>query len=200
MSGDLSALFQGIPFILGIAFVYLLYLLYMRHKYSKEVEGKLYSFFFTKAGRLYGALCKEDKGCVEAPKGHDIGMYFVDPSCTYDFRYPPGKSRFIQVSVRATAYIENNPVPRVSVHPEEWVESVDMVKITSFMIETAANESFQKSALEMQKSFWGEITQIVKFIKDVPMMKWFSLGALGAAGIAAYFAYMSFQFLLSRFP
>jgi len=200
MSGDLSALFAGIPFILGLVGIYLVYILYMRHKYSKAVEGMVWCEFFASSGGSYGALCREDKNCVAAPKGHEIGIYFIQNSCSYDYKYPQGKSRLVQASVRRTVYFENNPVPRVSTNPQEWIEHPEMVKITSFMIETAANESFQKSALEMQKTFWGEISTIVKFVQGVPMMKWFCLGALGASGMAAYFGYMCFQFLTSRFP
>jgi hypothetical protein len=96
--------------------------------------------------------------------------------------------------------MENNPVPKVSTNPEKWIEAEDQVEITSFMIQTAANESFQKSALEMQKSFWSEITQIAKFVKNMPYALYAAVGACGIAGIAAYFAYMAYAFMVSRFP
>jgi len=97
-------------------------------------------------------------------------------------------------------WLENNPVPRVSTDPEKWIESEDLVKITSYMIETAANESFQKSAMEMQKTFWGEISAIAKFVKNVPYILYIGVGACAVAGIGAYFAYMSYAYLVSRFP
>jgi hypothetical protein len=68
------------------------------------------------------------------------------------------------------------------------------------MIETAANESFQKSALEMQKQIWSESTNIAKFVKNVPMILYAAGGAALVAGIAAYFAYMAYAYLLSRLP
>ena len=60
----------------------------------------------------------------------------------------------VRVRIRRTTWYENNPVPKVSTDPAKWIESANIREITSFMIETAANESFQKSALEMQKQFW----------------------------------------------
>jgi len=196
VAGSLAA----IPYLLIIVVGYLLYMMFKRWKNSKDVEGCIWGEFFAKNGQSYGALCKVERGQVEAPKGHHIGMYFIDQSCSYDFKYPPGKSRLEQVVIRRSVWVENNPVPKVSTNPAEWIESDQVAEITSFMIETAANESFQKSALEMQKQFWSEITQIAKFVKNVPMMFYVSLGILGVSAIGAYFAYMAYGFIASRFP
>ena len=196
LAGSLAAL----PYLIGILFCYLIYCMFMRQKHGKDVEGKVWGEFFAKNGQSYGALCKVDRGCVWAPKGHEIGMYFIDQSCSYDFKYPPGKMRMQQVNVRRSVWLENNPVPKVSTNPAEWIESEDVVEITSFMIETAANEAFQKSALEMQKQFWSEITQIAQFVKKVPLLFYIGLGTLAASGAAAMFAYMAYGFIASRFP
>jgi hypothetical protein len=96
--------------------------------------------------------------------------------------------------------MENNPVPKVSTNPEKWIENEKQVEITAFMIQTAANESFQKSALEMQKTFWSEITNIAKFVKNVPYSLYASVGACILAGVACYFAYMCYGFMVARFP
>jgi hypothetical protein len=199
---DLSAvgMLSSLPYLMVIAFIWFIYVAIMRQKYSKEAEGCIWGEFFCKNGQSYGALCKVDKGCVDAPKGHEIGTYFTSNECTYDFQYPPGKMRLMQTRIRRSVWLENNPVPRVSTEPEKWIESEDLVKITSYMIETAANESFQKSAMEMQKTFWGEISAIAKFVKNVPYIMYIGIGACAVAGIGAYFAYMSYAYLISRFP
>ena len=191
---------EAIPYMIFLFFCYMLYIVIMKQKYSKEAEHKVWGEFFAKSGYSYGELCEEDKGSVAAPKGHEIGCYFIDNECAYDFRYPPGKMRLMQTKVRRSVWHENNPVPRVATNPKKWIESEKMVEITSYMIETAANESFQKSALEMQKTFWGEITTIAKFVKNMPYTLYASIGAVFASGLAAYFAYMCYAFMASRFP
>ena len=196
IAGSLSA----IPYLVFLLFLYFVYVMIMRQKYSKDVEGKIYGEFFTRSGQSYGALCVEDKGYVSAPKGHEIGGYFVTPDCSYDFLYPPGKMRLMQARVRRSVWFENNPVPRVSVDPQLWIESKKMVEITSYMIESAANEKWQKGAMETMKPFFEDIANIGKFIKNMPYALYASIGALFAAGIAAYFAYMVYVFLRSRFP
>jgi len=199
LAGSLSAL----PYFFVIVVGYFLYTMIMRMKFTKDVEGKIWGEFFAANGQSYGELCKVSRGCVQAPKGHEIGMYFTTPETSYDHWYPPGRGmlhRLVRVRIRRTVWNENNPVPRVATDPAKWIESEKVKDITSFMIETAANESFQKSALEMQKQFWSEITQIVKFVKNVPMLLWVCLGSLGASAIAAYFAYMCLGYIRSRFP
>ena len=196
IAGSLSA----IPYLLFLALLYFVYVLIMRHKYSKESEGKVWGEFFAKSGFSYGALCKEDKGTVIAPNGHEIGCYFISAECAYDFMYPPGKMRLMQTRIRRSVWMENNPVPKVSVDPSKWIESQKQVEITSYMIETAANESFQKSALEMQKTWWEEISQIYKFVKNSPYAFYASVIAAGGAGFAAIFAYMCYQAIVARWP
>lgn len=193
----------AIPYVVFAFFCFLLYVMIMKQSNGKKVIGHVYGEFFAKSGQSYGELCKEERGYVYAPKGHEIGCYFVTPDCSYDSWYPPGKgilTKLTRVRVRRSVWLENNPIPRVSVDPSRWIENEKVVEITSYMIDTAANESFQKSALEMQKTFWGEITTIAKFVKNMPYALYASVGALFAAGIAAYFAYMAYMFMASRFP
>ena len=196
LAGSLSAL----PYLFLLFFIYVVYVLIMKQKYSKEAEGKIWGEFFAKNGESYGELCQEDKGLVEAPKGHEIGAYLISAECSYDFKYPPGKPRIMQTKIRRSVWMVNNPVPKVSTDPSKWTESEKQVEITSFMIETAANEAFQKSALEMQKSFWEDITQIAKIVKNTPYILYASMAAAGLAGFACYFAYMAYTFMASRFP
>ena len=197
---SLAGMFDSLKYLVFIFMGFIVYLGIMKQKYSKEVEGKIYGEFFAKNGQSYGELCKEDKGSVAAPKGHEIGSYFISNECAYDFLYPPGKMKLLQTKVRRSVWIENNPVPKVATDPSKWIESTDQVEITSFMIEAAANESFQKSALEMQKTFWGEISEIAKFVKNMPYTLYASIASAGISGIAAIFAYLCYQFMQSRFP
>jgi len=200
MDLSVAGLLSALPYIFIIFIGWLLWITWQRHKNAKDSEGHMWGEFFAKNGQSYGCLCKVDRGCVESPKGHEIGTYFTDNECTYDFMYPPGKMKLVQIRIRRSVWMENNPVPKVSTNPDKWIESDQQVEITSFMIETAANESFQKSALEMQKQFWSEITNIAKFVKNVPMILYAAGGAALVAGIAAYFAYMAYAYLLSRLP
>ncbi len=200
MDLSVAGLLSALPYfgILGVGF--LLYVMGMRWKYARESEGHMWGDFYAKNGQSYGCLCKVERGCVEAPKGHEIGVYFIDNECSYDYMYPPGKWKMMQIRVRRSAWMENNPVPKVSTNPEKWIEAEDQVEITSYMIQTAANESFQKAALEMQKQFWSQITDIAKFVKNVPYLLYIGIGTIAAAGIGAYFGYMAYAFLVSRFP
>jgi hypothetical protein len=200
MDLSLNGLLSSLPYMMILLFGVLLWAFIMRWKYAKESEHCVWGEFFAKSGYSYGMLCKEERGQVEAPKGHEIGVYFVDNDCAYDFMYPPGKMKFLQVRVRRSVWMENNPVPKVSTNPEKWIENEKQVEITAFMIQTAANESFQKSALEMQKTFWSEITNIAKFVKNVPYSLYASVGACILAGVACYFAYMCYGFMVARFP
>lgn len=199
---DLSAagLLSALPYILLLGVGFIIWVTVMRWKYAKDSEGHMWGEFFCKNGQSYGRLIKVDRGCAEAPKGHEIGTYFIDNECAYDFMYPPGKMRLMQIRLRRSVWMENNPVPKVSTNPAKWIESEEQVEITSFMIETAANESFQKSALEMQKQFWSQITDIAKFVKNVPYILYAAGGTLIVAAVAAYFAYMAYGYMLSRFP
>lgn len=200
MDLSLTGLLSALPYLFIIFVGWLMYVMYMRHHYSKKSEGCMWGEFFCKNGQSYGMLVKVERGCVEAPKGHEIGTYFIDNECAYDYMYPAGKMRLMQVRLRRSVWMENNPVPKVSTNPEKWIESENQVKITSFMIQTAANELFQKSALEMQKQFWSEITNIAKFVKNTPYIMYAAVGACIVAGIACYFAYMSYAYLISRIP
>lgn len=199
IAGSLAA----IPYLMIAVFGFIVYLMYKRTKNARDVEGKINAEFFARSGQSYEELCKENKGYVLAPKGHDIGAYFITPDCSYDSWYPSGKgiiAKLTHVRVRKSVWLENNPVPRVSVDPSRWIEHEKVVDITAYMIHTAANESFQKSALEMQKTFWGEITQIAKFVKNMPYALYASIAAAGLSAAAAYFAYMAYGFMASRFP
>ena len=75
IAGSMAAL----PYLMIIGFGFIIYLMVKRAKNSKDVEGKIFGEFFSRSGQSYGALCKEDKGIVEAPHGHEIGMYFITP-------------------------------------------------------------------------------------------------------------------------
>ena len=200
MDLSVTGLLSALPYFMILGVGLLLYIMIMRWKYAKESEGHMWGEFFAKNGQSYGCLCKVDRGCVEAPRGHEIGTYFIDNECTYDFMYPPGKWKVMQIRIRRSVWMENNPVPKVSTNPEKWIESEQAVEITSFMIETAANESFQKSALEMQKQFWSQITDIAKFVKNVPYSMYAAVGACILAAAGCYFAYQAYAFMISRFP
>lgn len=165
----------------------------MRSKNARAVEGKVLVHFFTAAGGYYWALCKEDKGRIEAPEDHDVGEYNISNECKYLGKYPPSGMKWAQVAVPTTAYIENEQEPCVSTNPEMWIKNPDKKKITAFMQRTALNESFQKTALAMQSAVWGDIAKMAQFIKNVPMMFYISLAVLGVTAIGAYMAYQAYQ-------
>lgn len=200
MDLSVNGLLSSLPYMMLLAFGVLVWAFIMRWKYAKESEHCIWGEFFAKSGYSYGMLCREERGQVEAPKGHEIGVYFIDNDCAYDFMYPPGKMKFLQIRIRRSVWMENNPVPKVSTNPEKWIENEKQVEITAFMIQTAANESFQKSALEMQKTFWSEITQIAKFVKNMPYSLYAAVGACALAAGACYLSYQCYAFLVTRFP
>lgn len=182
--------------LIGLAVVVIVFLGFVfivRSKNQKAVEGKILVHFFTASGGYYWALCKEDKGQVEAPEGHDVGMYNISNECTYLGKYPPSGMKYAQVAVPTTVYIENEAEPRVSTDPSRWIESPEKKEITAFMARTALNESFQKTALAMQTAVWGDIAKMTQFIKNVPMMFYVSLAVLGGMLITGYLAFQCYQ-------
>lgn len=169
------------------------WLFFMRWRNAKEVEGKMLVHFFTAGGGYYYALCREDKGKVEAPPGHEVGDYFIQPECKYMGKWKPGQMRFAQVGVPTTAYLENEREPIVSVDPERWIKSPDKHKVTAFMQRVAINEAAMKTAQVLQMGVWKDIAAMAGFIKRVPLMFLMSLGTLVILLILLYFSYMQLQ-------
>lgn len=172
--------------VLGWAFI-------MRYRNAKAVEGKILVHFWTWGGRHYHALCREDKGKVEAPKGHDIGDYLIQPSCKFQDYYPYGAPKIVQVGVQATSYMENVLEPNVSVKPEEWITSPEKHEITSFLMRIASNESFAKTAQLANSAVWKDVSQMTQFIKNVPLMFYISIGIFGGLLIVGYLVYMVYS-------
>ena len=178
-----------------MAIIFLGFVFIIRAKNSKAVEGRMLVHFFTSSGNYYWALCKEDKGQVDAPEGHDIGIYNVSNECTFLGKYPPSGLKYAQVSVPVTTYIENESEPRVSTNPSKWIENPNKKEITAFMNRTALNESFQKNALAMSSAVWGDVAKMAQFIKNVPMMFYISLAILGGMLLVGYLSWQNIQML-----
>ena len=165
----------------------------MRWKNAKDAEGKILCHFFGPAGWYY-LLCDHDGSSVKPPEGHNIqGNYFISNECLYMGKWKPGQSKFVQVGVPTTAYIENEREPIVSVDPDRWIKSPDKHQITAIMQRTAINEAAMKTAQVLQMGVWKDIASMADFIKRVPLMFLLSLGQIGLLLFLLYMNYSTIQ-------
>lgn len=166
---------------------------FARWRNARETEGKMLCHFFTAGGGYYYKLCKEDKGKVEPPEGHDVGHYLVRSECTYGGKWKPGQMKWIQVGVRTTAYIENRVEPIVSTNPDLWISSPKRQELTAAMLKTIVTEASMKTAQVLQMGVWKDITSMAQFIKRVPLMFLISLGTVALLLFILYMNYSALQ-------
>lgn len=180
-SAGLILIFVIVASCLGVGMV-----LYTIYKVRKDAETCVWAEFTTPAQTSYTKLCTVDGKEVVAPKGHSLPRYYLDTGKTYTALYPPGRPKFMQVTIRKVYYHEGNPEP---VDPKRLP-----IVVTPEMIAAIKDEKFTEVAVRFSR----ELHELMEKLEAVinPKLTYALLVIICIlAGVGLYFGWQALQSL-----
>ncbi len=206
-----KALEQYAPIIIVLVVAvigFFIYQSWQRGKVLKQCAGMHWCFFFKRGGGFEDMLLPEHRGevrtiqdkihdkskksstYVESPIG-SIGKYYTFPQSSFNAKYPPGKPKSIQQTIKLTAWIENYPLPIAFINPEEWMDKDFLGRLTSHLIDVSSDETVARATQEMQKEVYSDLHTVASKLKWGEYTFYAACAAAIGALISAGLTYMN---------
>jgi hypothetical protein len=185
---------------------YFIYMQWQRGKILKQCDGMHWCFFFKRGGGFEDMLLPEHRGeirtvkdgihekakktgtYVESPVGN-IGKYYTFPQSSFNAKYPPGKPKSIQQTIKLTAWVENFPLPIAFMNPEEWMDKDFLARLTSHLIDVSSDEAVARATQEMQKEVYADLHTVASKLKWGEYTFYAACGAVVGSLVSAGLTY-----------
>jgi hypothetical protein len=178
--------------VLVVIVVFVVWYGFLKWKYSRSVQGKIYCEFWRHNKSRYRRLLTLEANGIEvkAPQKHIIPRYFVNRDAVDMAKYPSDPIlglKALQVDVPICSWEENNPEP-INPYTRERFVSASLLASTNnedfLAFASAASTEIKELETELAKAYASRINKNIMYVMFVI--------CIVTSGAAAYFSYLCY--------
>lgn len=152
-----------------------------RTRNGKASIGNMLGEFYTSYGTSYEVLCETQgkvvkppkerpnvkiKEVAKSPEGHGIGHYWIIKECCSTVLWPRNRPRFVQFSIKKSAWREGDPFPVVD--PDRKYDDPEKVRVISSSIAQAIGDDNQVNAIQqLDREIFRDLKNVALRLKNI---------------------------------